>query len=73
VSAGLVTRRLNLPEGAQVISRHQQRRIDGTAWSMQTTFYPMDFVTQRSATKLLMAENIPEGMVRYLRVPADRL
>ena len=33
---------------------------------MQTTFYPMDFVTQRSATKLLMAENIPEGMVRYL-------
>ncbi len=65
-SAGLVTRRLNLPEGAQVISRYQQRRIDGTAWSMQTTFYPMDFVTQRGATKLLMAENIPEGMVRYL-------
>ena len=41
-SAGLVTRRLNLPEGAQVISRYQQRRIDGTAWSMQTTFYPME-------------------------------
>jgi hypothetical protein len=23
-------------------SRHQERRIDGTCWSMQTSFYPMD-------------------------------
>ena len=65
-SAGLVTQQLKMPDGTQVISRHQRRRIDGTAWSLQTTFYPMDFVTKRGATKLLMAENISEGMVSYL-------
>jgi GntR family transcriptional regulator len=31
---------LELERDEQVISRHQQRMIDGTAWSMQTTFYP---------------------------------
>jgi GntR family transcriptional regulator len=56
---------LEADEQVMVISRHQERRIDGTAWSMQTTFYPMRFV-ERGATKLLMAENIPEGMVKYL-------
>jgi GntR family transcriptional regulator len=65
-SAGLLTQQLKLPEGSQVISRHQQRRIDGTAWFMQTTFYPMDLVTKLGAIKLLMAENIREGMVKYL-------
>jgi GntR family transcriptional regulator len=61
----LVASELQLDESAQVISRHQERRIDGTPWSMQTTFYPMEFVT-RGATQLLMAENITEGMVKYL-------
>ena len=56
---------LALGPDEQVISRHQERRIDGTAWSMQTTFYPMRFV-ERGATKLLMAENIAGGMVKYL-------
>jgi GntR family transcriptional regulator len=56
---------LELKPEEQVISRHQERRIDGTAWSMQTTFYPMKFV-ERGATKLLMAEDIAEGMVKYL-------
>ncbi len=60
-----VAAELGLEGDEQVISRHQRREIDGTAWSMQTTFYPMRFV-QRGATKLLMAENIGEGMVRYL-------
>ena len=32
---------------------------------MQTSFYPMDFIT-KGATRLLMAENIPEGAVQYL-------
>jgi len=56
---------LGLTGDEQVISRHQERRIDGTPWSMQTTFYPMKFV-ERGATNLLMAENIAEGMVKYL-------
>ena len=33
-------------------------------WSLQTSFYPMDFIT-KGATRLLMAEDI-KGAVRYL-------
>jgi len=61
----LVATELELDEGAQVISRHQERRIDGTPWSMQTTFYRLDFVT-RGATQLLVAQDIKDGMVKYL-------
>lgn len=57
--------KLDVGTGVQVVSRHQERSIDGTPWSMQTTFYPMEFVT-RGATQLLMADNIAGGMVKYL-------
>lgn len=50
----------------QVVSRHQQRSIDGTPWSLQTSFYPMRFITQ-GATQLLLATNITQGTVEYLR------
>jgi GntR family transcriptional regulator len=33
---------------------------------MQTTFYPMSFVL-KGATKLIEADNIPRGAVRYLQ------
>jgi GntR family transcriptional regulator len=66
VPSGLVAQQLKLADGSQVVSRHQERRIDMMPWSMQTTFYPMDFVTKNGATQLLMAENIKEGMVKYL-------
>ena len=63
----LVARQLELGEGAQVISRHQERRIDGTPWSMQTTFYPMELLQQGpAASRLLMAENIEGGVIAYL-------
>jgi GntR family transcriptional regulator len=66
-----ILRRLRLPPGSQVVSRHQERYIDDVPWSMQTSFYPMDFVTIDGATRLLMAENIDEGTVNYLaRLPA---
>lgn len=58
---------LGLEVGAQVISRHQQRSIDGTPYSMQTTYYPMEFVTSNSATRLLEAQDIEGGVVDYLR------
>jgi GntR family transcriptional regulator len=60
---------LNLKEepGAQVISRHQQRSVDGTPYSMQTTYYPMKFITDNSATRLLDARDIEGGVVDYLR------
>ena len=58
---------LKAEPGAQVISRHQQRSIDGTPYSMQTTYYPMQFVTDKSATRLLDARDIEGGIVDYLR------
>jgi GntR family transcriptional regulator len=57
---------LQLHEGSPVVSRHQQRYIDGTPWSLQTSFYPMSLVEQ-GARKLIQAENIAEGTVEYLR------
>jgi GntR family transcriptional regulator len=56
---------LGLDVGATVVSRHQQRYIDGTPWSLQTTFYPMRFI-EAGATRLIQAEDIPEGTVGYL-------
>jgi GntR family transcriptional regulator len=62
----LIASQLKLDEGTQVVSRHQERRIDGAPWSMQTTFYPMRFVTL-GAIQLLMAENVSGGIVKYLQ------
>jgi GntR family transcriptional regulator len=55
---------LGLPEGAQVVSRHQKRFIDETPWSMQTSFYPMGLALK--ADQLLSAGNIEFGAVKYL-------
>jgi GntR family transcriptional regulator len=52
-----VTSALGLAEGTSVISRHQERFIDGTPWSMQTTYYPMEFLT-RGVDDLLKPENL---------------
>jgi GntR family transcriptional regulator len=57
--------RLRIKPGDQVISRHQMRFIDNIPWSLQTSFYPMEFIT-RGATRLLMAENLDEGTAKYL-------
>lgn len=66
VPSAEVRRRLRVPPATQVVSRHESRYIDGIPWSLQTSFYPMDFIT-KGATRLLMAEDIAEGAVRYLR------
>jgi GntR family transcriptional regulator len=57
--------RLRVKPGDQVISRHQVRWIDEIPWLMQTSFYPLEFITA-GASRLLIAENIPEGTVKYL-------
>ena len=62
---GEVAAELQITEGAQVISRHQKRFIDGTPWSLQTSYYPREFVVQ-GAEKLIFADDIKEGAVRYL-------
>jgi GntR family transcriptional regulator len=64
-AASNVAARLRIPEGTQVVSRRQERFIDATPWSLQTTFYPMDLLS-RGAVKLISAEAIPEGTVAYL-------
>ena len=63
---GRVQQELELKPGATVVSRHQQRYIDDTPWSLQTSFYPFRLV-EKGATRLLQAANIDEGTVEYLR------
>jgi len=64
-AAGTVALRLQVPEGTPLISRHQKRYIDGTPWSLQTSFYPRAFFSQ-GAERLMDADDLPEGTVRYL-------
>ena len=64
ISAGLW-----IPQGTQVISRHERRFIDDTPWSMLTSYYPLEFV-DRGAERLRIPRHINEGTVQYL---ADKL
>jgi GntR family transcriptional regulator len=67
-ASGLVARYMELGEGAMVISRHQQRRIDRIPWSLQTTFYPMDLLQKDpAANRLLEARSIKQGVIQWLR------
>jgi GntR family transcriptional regulator len=61
----VVANNLRIEVGAQVVSRHQQRFIDGLPWSLQTSFYPMTLV-QQGAARLLEATSIDGGAVAYL-------
>lgn len=63
---GAIAAGLWLPIGTEIISRHEKRFIDGTPWSMQTSYYPMEFV-ERGARRLLSSQDIPEGTTHYLR------
>lgn len=56
---------LRLGADDSVVSRHQERYLDSTPWSLQTTFYPMGLVS-RGAEKLLEPTIIEPGAVRYL-------
>lgn len=61
-----IAERLHVPEGSQVITRRLERYIDRAPQSLETTAYPMELV-ERGATRLLMAEEIAEGAIAYLR------
>ena len=37
-----IAQMLGQPDGIEVVSRHEKRSIDGTPWSMLTSFYPLD-------------------------------
>jgi GntR family transcriptional regulator len=67
-ASDLVASQLGLSEGAQVILRHQERKINGAPWSLQTTYYPFDLVLKNpAATRLLEATSIEEGAIPYLK------
>jgi GntR family transcriptional regulator len=59
-----VALRLRIGLDAQVVSRHQERYVDDTPWSLQTSYYPMEFALK--APRLLAPVDIEEGAVRYL-------
>ncbi len=63
----LVAVELRLAPGSQVVLRHQQRFVDDEPYSLQTSFYPMELVTVRGASRLIEAVDIKEGTVQYLR------
>jgi GntR family transcriptional regulator len=62
---GYIAARLRIPAGTTIITRRQERYIERTPWSVQTTAYPMELVTQ-GAADLLKAQDIPGGTIRYL-------
>lgn len=64
-AAGVIAAELQIREGTTVVSRHQQRFIDGRPYSLQTTFYPMRLV-EHGAVRLIQAEDMPLGVVAYL-------
>jgi len=64
-AAGAMATALRINEGDEIISRHERRFIDGTPWSMQTSYYPMEFA-DRGAERLRRARDIEEGTVQYL-------
>ncbi len=64
-ACGGIRSELRLPEGSIVVSRRQQRSIDGIPWSLQTSFYPMRLV-ERGALKLIQEPGIEEGTAVYL-------
>jgi len=55
---------LRLGDDEQVLSRHQQRFIDGKPHSMQTSYYPYGYAAK--APRLLQAGDIEEGAVAYI-------
>jgi GntR family transcriptional regulator len=56
---------LRIPEGSDVIFRHEERLVDGQPWSLQTSFYPRPLADR--APRLLDTDDISEGAVAYLR------
>jgi GntR family transcriptional regulator len=64
-ASNLLASELRLPEGAQIISRHRRRFIDGRPWSLQTAYFPVELAI-RGAQRLMTAAEITEGESRYV-------
>jgi GntR family transcriptional regulator len=57
---------LGLGRAGEVVSRHQERYVGDTPWSLQTSFYPLTLVTA-GAQRLLQPQDIQQGTVEYLK------
>lgn len=64
-AAGVVADELHVAAGSSVVSRHQERFIDGAPFSLQTSYYPMALV-HAGAIRLLEAISIQPGTSAYL-------
>ncbi|ROO90998.1 GntR family transcriptional regulator [Actinocorallia herbida] len=60
-----IARGLGVEPGTPIVSRHQERFIDGRPWSRQSSHYPMTLV-EAGAALLLQAVDIDQGPVAYL-------
>jgi GntR family transcriptional regulator len=65
-AGGEIAAALGLKLATEIISRHERRYVDGTPWSMKTSYYPIAFA-DRGAERLRGARNIDEGTVQYLK------
>ena len=61
-----IAKLLKIGPSAQVIRRNQERYIDDTLWSLQSSYYPFEWANNKGAVRLLMAEDIKEGTISYL-------
>lgn len=66
-ATGIVAAELRVPEGSQVVSRHQFRFVDERPYSLQASFYSMELVTVRGARRVIEAVDVRGGMIQYLR------
>lgn len=65
LASAAVADSLRIPEGSDVISRHERRFVDDVPWSLQTSFYPRSLAER--APRLLDASSLDGGTVAYLR------
>jgi GntR family transcriptional regulator len=64
-----VAAQLEVRPGSQVVVRSEERFIDKTPWSLLSSYYPFEFTAK--APRLLRAEDIDTGAVRYLEDELD--
>jgi GntR family transcriptional regulator len=60
-----VAAQLHLPPRTRVVSRRWEWHLDGSPWSLRTSYYPFEFVAT-GATDLVRADSLPGGAASYL-------
>ncbi len=63
---GIVASLLEVPEGTGVILRQKRRYIKNKPWSIETSYYPMEYIAQ-GASDLRLKRDIDQGVVAYLK------